>query len=263
MTEQAEGLLGSSAWIPESNRYLHNQRLGLVVDLDESRLDKRYLYYLFNTAEVRHQIAASASGTKVRHTAPERIGRVEVNLPPIPSQRKIAKCLIAYDDLIENNLRRIALLEESARLLYREWFVRLRFPGHEHTRIVDSVPEGWEKLKLGGPAEINRETLPSSYRGQIEYVDISAVAPGRINETAIYEFAEAPGRARRVVRHGDVIWSCVRPNRRSHAVIWQPPSNLIVSTGFAVITPVKLPTSFLYAAVTMDTFVGYLENHAH
>src|SRR5579884_4439521 len=53
MTEQAVGLLGSSAWIPESNRYLHNQRLGLIVDLDESRLDKRYLYYLFNTAEVR------------------------------------------------------------------------------------------------------------------------------------------------------------------------------------------------------------------
>jgi len=91
MTEQAEGLLGSSAWIPESNRYLHNQRLGLVVDLDESRLDKRCLYYLFNTADVRHQIAASASGTKVRHTAPERISRVGVNLPPVSSQRKIAE----------------------------------------------------------------------------------------------------------------------------------------------------------------------------
>lgn len=188
---------------------------------------------------------------------------MEVSLPDLATQRRIASLLSDYDDLIENNLRRIALLEESARLLYREWFVRLRFPGHEHTRIVDGVPEGWEKVKLGGLAEINRETLPSSYRGQIEYVDISAVTPGRINETTIYEFADAPGRARRVVRHGDIIWSCVRPNRRSHAVIWQPPPNLIASTGFAVITPAKLPTSFLYAAVTTDTFVGYLENHAH
>jgi type I restriction enzyme S subunit len=65
-----------------------------------------------------------------------------------------------------------------------------------------------------------------------------------------------------VVRHGDIIWSCVRPNRRSYAVIWQPPTNLIVSTGFAVLTPRTVPTAFLYFATTTDAFVGYLENHA-
>jgi type I restriction enzyme S subunit len=65
-----------------------------------------------------------------------------------------------------------------------------------------------------------------------------------------------------VVKHGDIIWSCVRPNRRSHAVIWNPPENLIVSTGFAVITPVAAMTSFIYYATTTDAFVGYLENHA-
>ena len=64
-------------------------------------------------------------------------------------QERIACILTAYDDLIENNRRRIALLEESARLLYREWFVRLRFPGHEHTRIVNGVPEGWKKGHVG------------------------------------------------------------------------------------------------------------------
>ena len=63
----------------------------------------------------------------------------------IEVQATIADTLSAYDDLIENNRRRMALLEESARLLYREWFVRLRFPGHEHTRIIDGVPEGWER----------------------------------------------------------------------------------------------------------------------
>ena len=101
MTEQAPGLLGSSAWISESNRFLHNQRLGRIVDLDERRLDQRFLYYLFNTRSVRHQIAGSASGTKVRHTAPERIGRVEVNLPPLEVQRTIAATLTAYDELTE------------------------------------------------------------------------------------------------------------------------------------------------------------------
>jgi type I restriction enzyme S subunit len=69
-------------------------------------------------------------------------------IPPLPIQQKIADILSKYDDLIENNRRRIELLERSARLLYKEWFVRLRFPGHEHTPIIDGIPEGWEKVKL-------------------------------------------------------------------------------------------------------------------
>ncbi len=149
MTEQMPGLLGSSAWIPESGRLLHNQRLGRIIDLDESCLNKRFLYYLFNTKDVRDQISATATGGKVRHTAPERIAKLRFRRPPLITQRRIADILSAYDDLIENNKRRMVLLEESVRQLYREWFVRLRFPGHEHTRITNGVPEGWRKVPLG------------------------------------------------------------------------------------------------------------------
>jgi type I restriction enzyme S subunit len=170
--------------------------------------------------------------------------------------------LSAYDELIENNRRRMGLLEEAARLLYREWFVRLRFPGHEHARITNGIPEGWEKKRLDAIAEVNRATLPSGYDGEIEYVDIASVVPGQIAETTTLAFQDAPSRARRIVQHGDVIWSCVRPNRRSHAVIWKPAENLIVSTGFAVITPKGAPSTFIYFATTTDAFVGYLDNHA-
>ena len=148
MTEQGAGLLGSAALVPESNRYLHNQRLGLVDHIDTSLLDRRFLYLLFNSREFRAQISGSASGTKVRHTAPERIYRVRAKVPDVATQASIADIAITYDDLIENNRRRMALLEESARLLYREWFVRLRFPGYEHTPIVDGVPQGWRKVPL-------------------------------------------------------------------------------------------------------------------
>jgi type I restriction enzyme S subunit len=177
-------------------------------------------------------------------------------------QRSIGETLLAYDDLMENNRRRMKLLEDSARHLYQEWFVRLRFPGHEHARIVKGVPEGWERKPLGKIAEVNRATLPSGFDGEIEYIDIASVVPGQITEMTTYEFRDAPSRARRIVSHGDIIWSCVRPNRRSHAVIWNPPENLIASTGFAVITPTQVPTSFLYFATTTDDFVGYLENNA-
>jgi type I restriction enzyme, S subunit len=162
MTEQTPGLLGSSAWIPESGRLLHNQRLGRIVALDESRLDKRFLYYLFNTKNVRDQISATATGGKVRHTAPERIAKVAFHRPPVDTQRRIAAVLTAYDGFIDNNRRRIALLEDAARQLYREWFVRLRFPGYEHTRIIDGVPDGWKKTALGDLALITMGQSPES-----------------------------------------------------------------------------------------------------
>lgn len=190
------------------------------------------------------------------------IKRIPIRLPPRPTQAEIVNVLSAYDDLIENNRRRISLLEDAARQLYREWFVRLRFPGHEHVGIVDGVPEGWERKKLGVISELNRATLRSGHDGDIEYVDIASVVPGQISETKTLAFRDAPSRARRVLTHGDIIWSCVRPNRRSHALIWQPSDNLIASTGFSVITPTEVPTAFLYFATTTDAFVGYLENHA-
>ena len=156
MTEQGPGLLGSSAIVPEGNRYLHNQRLGLVTGLDESVLDRKFTYYLFNTKSVRGQISSSASGTKVRHTSPDRIYRVRVRVPGVESQARIAEVISAYDDLIENNRRRISLLEQGARELYREWFVRLRFPGHENTRIAEGLPAGWEKANLGDIVPISK-----------------------------------------------------------------------------------------------------------
>jgi type I restriction enzyme S subunit len=159
MTEQAEGLLGSSAIVPRSGLYLHNQRLGLVRLLDESKTDKRFVYYLFNSKPVRQQIRASASGVKIRHTAPSRIADVKVSVPALQLQRRIAGILSAYDDLIENNQRRIQILDATARTLYREWFVEFRFPGHEKIPLVASplgeIPRGWKVKKLGDILELN------------------------------------------------------------------------------------------------------------
>ena len=164
MTEQAEGLLGSSALIPRSGFYLHNQRLGLVQIRDRKQADQHFIYYLFNTKPVRHQIRGSASGTKIRHTAPSRIADVKVSVPPLPVQRRIAGILSAYDELMENSQRRIRILETMARALYREWFVHFRFPGHEkHPRIASplgEIPKGWEVKKLGEVAAITMGLSP-------------------------------------------------------------------------------------------------------
>ncbi|WP_273241718.1 restriction endonuclease subunit S [Hyphomonas atlantica corrig.] len=141
-------VLGGSFLIPEDNFYLHNQRLGLVTLKEGAEADLGFLYHLFNTHDYRGQVRGSASGATVRHTSPSRILACKVKVPELAVQKRIASILSAYDDLIENNRRRIALLEEAARLLYREWFVHFRFPGHEHVKIVDGVPTGWAKQPI-------------------------------------------------------------------------------------------------------------------
>ena len=167
MTEQAEGLLGSSAIIPRSNTYLHNQRLGLVQIRDPKQADPHFIYYLFNSKPVRQQIRGSASGTKVRHTAPSRIAEVEVCVPPRPMQQRIAGILSAYDELMENSRRRIWLLEAMARALYREWFVHFRFPGHEKLPRIASplgdIPQGWTVSEFRDVFQIRYgKTLPKT-----------------------------------------------------------------------------------------------------
>jgi type I restriction enzyme S subunit len=194
----------------------------------------------------------------------------ELELPPLPNRRiqeRIASILSAYDDLIENNTRRIKILEEMAQRLYREWFVHFRFPGHENVRMVESelgrIPEGWRPMRLSDLAKINSRSVKASAAPEhINYIDIASVSTGRIDRIERCAFKEAPGRARRIVGHGDTIWSTVRPNRRSYALMVDPEPNLIVSTGFAVLTAIAVPFTYLHLAVTTNEFADYLTNHA-
>ena len=96
----------------------------------------------------------------------------------------------------------------------------------------------------------------------IKYIDISSVSEGTLEETTKYIISDAPSRAKRLVKHGDTIWSTVRPNRKSYLFIHKPDRNIVVSTGFAVLTPQLIPPSYLYALVTTDDFVDYLAFNA-
>lgn len=128
---------------------------------------------------------------------------------------------------------------------------------------LGGVPEGWEVKKLSDVAEVNRAQIKAgTVLDELHYIDISSVSPGQVDAITTYDFADAPGRARRIVEHGDILWSCVRPNRRSHALVMFPEANTIASTGFAVLTARAVPYPFLYAATTTDDFVGYLTNNA-
>ena len=140
--------LGYSALVPKSKRiYLHNQRIGLVT-FKSDECDRGYIYWLMRTREYQRSIANTSTGATVHHTSPKKIYDYDLEVPPLPIQHRIANILSRYDSLIENYQKQIKLLEEAAQRLYKEWFVDLRFPGHENTNIIDGVPEGWEKKSV-------------------------------------------------------------------------------------------------------------------
>jgi len=235
--------------------------------LSQIEADPRFYYYFWASPFGRALMASIATRTAVSGIRGSELMQLKVPIPSLLTQRKIAAVLSAYDDLIENNTRRIALLEEMARLVYHEWFVRFHFPGHESVRLVDSplgpIPEGWEVVRLGQVADVNAETVKRGEEPEeIDYIDIASVSMGQIKEIKHFAFDDAPGRARRVVRHGGIIWSTVRPNRKSYCLILNPSPNLIISTGFAVISARQAPYMYLYHALTAEEFVGYLTNHA-
>jgi len=138
-----EATLHRYAIIPDGFRGCLGRRVALVRP-DKTKVEPRYLLYYFLSPKWRGLIEGELiTGATVDRIPIGRFPDFPVTLPSLPIQRKIASILSAYDDLIENNLRRIAMLEETARLLYQEWFVRFRFPGYEHTKMVGGVPEGW------------------------------------------------------------------------------------------------------------------------
>jgi type I restriction enzyme S subunit len=228
-----------------------------------NQVDPDFLCYFLLTPQQQGLLLAGETGATAKHVNMKDIRRLPLkNLPGIEVQQRMGVILSTYDDLIENNRRRIALLEEAARLLYREWFVHFRFPGHEHVAIKDGVPEGWERKTLGEIAATNVESYKASTLPDIiNYIDISSVEQGRITKKNTMSSSEAPGRARRKARPGDIIWSNVRPNLRAFALILDPEENDVFSTGFTVISPITVPFTYLYLFVTTDEFVGHLVNH--
>lgn len=258
MTEQAEGLLGSSALIPRSGVFLHNQRLGLVQIRDRKQTDQHFIYYLFNSKTVRQQIRGSASGTKIRHTAPNRIADVKVSVPPLPIQRRIAGILSAYDELIENSQRRIKVLEDMARGLYREWFVNFRFPGHEEHPLVASplgdIPQGWEVKKLGEIAEDMRRNVPKGQLKELNpYVGLEHI-PRRSLALDAWEAVAELGSNKLEFKKGEVLFGKIRPY--FHKVSVAPFDGLCSAD--TIVIRARRPEHYavVVASVSSDAFVA-------
>lgn len=141
-------------------------------------LDYRYLFYWFLLAGKTGELDQYFTGATIKHMPGQKLKEVVIDKPPLEIQHRIADILSAYDDLIENNQKQIKLLEEAAQRFYKEWFVDLRFPGHENTTIVDGVPEGWNECTVESfGTVITGKTPPTSNKeyytnGKVPFVTI-------------------------------------------------------------------------------------------
>jgi len=178
-----------------SGRFDLHQRVYAIMDFQG--IDGKFLYYTI--AHKRKYFAQVAIGTTVKSLRKGMFERFAFDCPPIKMQCRIASILSAYDDLIENNQRRIRLLEQSARSLYKEWFVRFRFPGHERVKIKDGAPENWQICgMLEHPHfEFIRENI-RQFAGEKRYYATADISGITITGNGInYTFAEKPSRAQK------------------------------------------------------------------
>jgi type I restriction enzyme S subunit len=211
----------------------------------------QFVYYRFLLAGKNGELEKHFIGSTIKHLTGIALKDVEFVFPSFKDQQKIAAVLSALDAKIELNQRINAELESMAKTLYDYWFVQ--------NKNVGKLKVG----KLGDFIGVNERSITKDYpHSEIEYIDIASVSVGRLEGKTKYSLKDAPSRARRLVKHGDTIWSTVRPNRKSYLFICNPKENLVVSTGFAVLSPKKIPPSFLYFLTTTEQFVNFLVSNA-
>lgn len=248
----SKGSVGRFAFVREStDPFVYSPQLCFWRSLDHGFLLPEFLFYWMHSRRFITQVEAVMNQTDMAAYVSLRNQRnFTVDIPPLPVQHRIADILSAYDDLIENNNRRMALLEESIHLLYREWFVYLRFPGHERTKIVDGVPEGWERLRLDNLVEQVREGVhPSEVEPETPYVGLEHI-PRRC--IALSEWGEAADVSSNKFKFAekDLLFGKIRPY--FHKVVFAPVSG-ICSSDTIVMRPKETGFFGLALAVVSST----------
>lgn len=242
--------------------YFADGNLTWLKDFGENLMSK-FLYYWILSYEGQKKIDAIAKGTAQKAVPIALIKDIELLLPNIDTQKKIISILSTYDDLIENNQKQIKLLEEAAQRLYKEWFVDLRFPGYEDTKIVDGVPEGWEKKPLSdvfeyvrGKSYTSKELVETGGTLMVNLKNIKAF--GGYNRNAEKRFI-GNYKDSQELNAGDLVMGVTDMTQERRlvghvAIVPDMNETMMFSMDLIKLIPLSVKKSFLYA--TMN-FGGY------
>jgi type I restriction enzyme, S subunit len=226
---------------------------------DPTKLDADFLLYSLLGDDLQSQIRGFGSGSTVEHMRLEDIPNLEFNVPALPIQRRIAGILSAYDELIENSRRRIKILEAIARALYREWFVRFRFPGHDSVSRVCSrlgdIPKGWEVRALSDCVDINpRVIVPRE--GEKPFVPMGCLSN---DSMLITDIESREGNSGAKFQNGDTLFARITPcleNGKTGFVQFLPDAKAVAcgSTEFIVFRSRTVTPEFVYCLARSDDF---------
>lgn len=255
------GTLGQVGLIPEDGPYpeyiISNKQLKLRVDVEKA--DAEFLYYQLSSPPMVELIQRLAVGSAVPGINLGILKSLSLALPPLPTQRRIASILSAYDDMIENNTKRIEILEEMARSLYREWFVHFRFPGHEKVKLVDSelgkIPEGWEATNASAVIQIRPRTKVMKDRENY-FVPMTSLATGSM---LIGTIEMKAGNSGSKFKNGDTLFARITPcleNGKTAYVQFLPSEEDVAcgSTEFIVLREAHFSREMVYLLSRLDTF---------
>ena len=250
------GTVGNAAFYSEAVPF-DNIRINsgmVILRCNEDIVDKRYLYHILKSEHFRPYFKKYCTGSAQPQLPIMNFSKIELNIPEIQTQRRIADILSAYDDLIEKDRRQIKLLEEAAQQLYKEWFVDLRFPGYANTNIVDGVPEGWSVTTLDEICSVRKETLtPEKIDIGTPYIGLEHMPK---KDICLSEWGNSSEISSNKFRYyeDDILFGKIRPY--FHKVGFAL-NNGITSTDAIVLKSAKDLWSLLLMTVSSSEFVSY------
>lgn len=252
-----EAPLGEVAQLRTAEKVALAQRV-ILLRGKPSAIDQGYYFYALRSPFVQDQLMARATGTTVLGIRQSELRKVSLPYYSLETQRKIASILAAYDDLIENNLRRIGIVEEMARAIYREWFVEFRYPGYEDSVLVESecgpIPDGWEAMRLTEAIQVNPAAKVEKKLAK-PYADMACLSTGSM----IVQFKETrTGASGSKFQNGDTLVARITPcleNGKTGFVQGLHENEVALgSTEFIVFRSVVVCPEYVYLMARTDSF---------
>lgn len=250
-----EAPAGNVAIIKNGEKFCLGQRTVLIRP-NPQYVSPDFLTYFLLAPQQQYGLLGTANGATVAHVNLPTIRELEINLPSLKNQYRISNILSAYDDLIENNRKQIKLLEEAAQRLYKEWFVDLRFPGHEHTEIVDGVPEGWEPCILDDVIEFDPKVRLDKDRIK-QFVPMSALSTSSM-VLDVNEISETTSNSGSKFQNGDTLLAritpCLENGKTAFVHGLEADEGAVGSTEYIVMRSKKLNPYMVYLLSRTNSF---------
>lgn len=249
------GSFGIPVLITEDKKFSFQRHIAILRP-NISMIDKYFLYYTMLCPDFYAMADAVAIGAAQRTISLNSLRNLEIKLPPLNIQKKIVNIISPYDALIKNNNKQIKLLEEAAQRLYKEWFLDLRFPGHESTKIVDGVPEGWKICKLQDAIEFNPNIKISQNRLK-QHIPMSALSISSmlLDFDVVTQTKSTTGSK---FQNGDTLLAKITPclENGKTAFVWGLDSDegAVGSTEYVVMRSRSLTPYFVYLFARTENF---------